>query len=114
MPAPASADTITQALETVKAAFPADSSILSDLQLTASDDTTASITIVVNDQASGFGTDGIGPIMLAIWDQFRAATIPQGTDISYCLASDPSTVTSLEDLSHSWAIVDGSMAPDSS
>jgi hypothetical protein len=113
-PAPASADTINQALAAVKAAFPPDSTILSDLQLTASDDNTATITILINDGASGYGSDGIAPVMQAIWDQFDALDLPQNTDISYSLASDPSSVTNVKDLSHNFAILFGPLVPDDS
>jgi hypothetical protein len=112
-PTPATADTINQALDAVKTTFPPDSTILSDLQLTASDDDTASVTVIVNDQASNYGTDGILDVLSAIWDQFASLNIPQGLDVSYCVASDPSTLYSLDDLAHNWAIIGGA-APDSS
>jgi hypothetical protein len=107
-PTPATADTINQALTAVKAAFPPDSTILSDLQLTASDDQTASITIVVNDSASGYGSDGIWPIISSIWDQFDSLSIPQVATIVYCIASDTTQTYACCDMVHNWAMLAGS------
>jgi hypothetical protein len=111
-PAPASADTINQALAAVKTTFPPDSSNLSDLQLTASDDTTASLTIVLNDPAPT--TAGMWPIVDAIWDQFNTLNIPQATVISFCWSSDPSTTYAVDDLAHDWTFVSGDGSDGSS
>jgi hypothetical protein len=82
---PASADTINQALDAVKAAFPAGSSALVDLRLDASDDDTASITVVITDADPCTGID-VAPIMTEIVNQFQASGIPQ--DPLVTLASD--------------------------
>jgi hypothetical protein len=109
-PPPASADTINQALAAVKAAFPPDSSSLSDIQLTASDDTTAAVTIVLNDPDPTSG--GLMPIVQELWDQFTSLTIPQVAEISFCLSSDPSTTYAFGDVGHDWTFLSGGDASD--
>jgi hypothetical protein len=112
-PPPASADTINQALTQVKAAFPPDSSILSDVQLTANDDTTASITLVINDQSDQYGATGIWPIVESTNDQFSALSISQTPVFSYCLTSDSSTTYAFSDIT-SWNVFCGGVASDGS
>jgi hypothetical protein len=83
---PASADTINQALDAVKTAFPPDSSVLADLRLDSNDDQVAYITMVLNDQPDAYGWSGVQPILDALLQQFQTLNIPQGTQLTYAMA----------------------------
>jgi hypothetical protein len=87
---PATADTINQALDAVKQSFPADSSPLADLRLDANDDTTASVTAVLNAQPGGWMPADLDPILDAIASQFTAQNVPQTAIVSYELTGDDS------------------------
>jgi hypothetical protein len=82
---PASADTINQALDEVKTAFPTDSSLLADLRLDSSDDQFANVTLVLHDQPDAYGGDGIQPILDAVAEQFQMLGIPQALMPTYAL-----------------------------
>jgi hypothetical protein len=72
----------------VKAAFPPDSSLLQDLTLTASDDTSASLTAVLS-VLDHLSMSDLDPIVSSITDQFAALNIPQTPYVSYSAPDDP-------------------------
>lgn len=84
---PATAETISQALASVKEAFPSASTPLVDLRLDASDDTTASITIVLVDAHQCIGAD-LQPLVDAIANAFQSQSIPQEPCLTYASSMD--------------------------
>jgi hypothetical protein len=88
--APASADTIQQALDAVKAAFPAGSSPLVDLRLDASDDQTASITMLLDD-AHPCASPDMQAVVDALTSQFQSLSIGQEARLSFVTDSPDSS-----------------------
>jgi hypothetical protein len=71
----------------VKAALPADSTPLSDLQVTSSDDSVVAITVVLNPQPK-YASEDLQPIIDAITDQFQQASIGQATALTFQWSPD--------------------------
>lgn len=84
------------------------------LELASSDDSTATITVTINDASDYYGKQGISFVIVAVNDQFDAANIPQEPVFSFCTASNPSAVYALEDMCHSWNMLGGCMDDDES